>query len=48
MEYVISRGRYRFTHKAILRDNLPGMRRSLKQNIPVWQTPPDRIPSLKI
>lgn len=39
MEYVISRGRNRFTHKAILRDNLLGMRRSLRQNIPVWYAP---------
>ena len=39
MEYVISRGRNRFTHKAILRENLLGMRRSLKQNIPVWYAP---------
>jgi KDO2-lipid IV(A) lauroyltransferase len=39
MEYVISRGRNKFTHKAILRDNLLGMRRSLKQNIPVWYGP---------
>jgi len=39
MEYIISRGRNRFTHKAILRDNLLGMRRSLKQNIPVWYAP---------
>ncbi len=39
MEYVISRGRNRFTHKAILRDNLLGMRRSLRKNIPVWYAP---------
>lgn len=39
MEYVISRGRNRFTYKAILRDNLLGMRRSLHQNIPVWYAP---------
>jgi KDO2-lipid IV(A) lauroyltransferase len=39
MEYVISRGRNRFTDKAILRDNLLGMRRSLRQNIPVWYAP---------
>lgn len=39
MEYVISRGRNKFTHKAILRDNLLGMRRSLKRNIPVWYAP---------
>jgi KDO2-lipid IV(A) lauroyltransferase len=39
LEYVISRGRNKFTHKAILRDNLLGMRRSLKQNIPVWYGP---------
>ncbi|MDX1697895.1 MAG: LpxL/LpxP family Kdo(2)-lipid IV(A) lauroyl/palmitoleoyl acyltransferase, partial [Thiohalobacterales bacterium] len=39
MEYVISRGRNRFTHKAMLRDNLLGMRRSLRQNIPVWYAP---------
>jgi KDO2-lipid IV(A) lauroyltransferase len=39
MEYIIHRGRDRFTHKAILRDNLLGMRRSLRQNIPVWYAP---------
>ena len=39
MEHVISRGRNRHTHKAILRDNLLGMRRSLRQNIPVWYAP---------
>jgi KDO2-lipid IV(A) lauroyltransferase len=39
MEYVISRGRNKFTHKAILRDNLLGVRRSLNQNIPVWYAP---------
>jgi KDO2-lipid IV(A) lauroyltransferase len=39
MEHVISRGRKSFTHNAILRDNLLGMRRSLKQNIPVWYAP---------
>ncbi|NNJ94395.1 MAG: LpxL/LpxP family Kdo(2)-lipid IV(A) lauroyl/palmitoleoyl acyltransferase [Halobacteria archaeon] len=39
MEYVISRGRNRFTDKAIRRDNLLGMRRSLRQNIPVWYAP---------
>ena len=39
MEYIISHGRNKFTHKAILRDNLLGMRRSLRQNIPVWYAP---------
>lgn len=39
MEYVISRGRNKFTHRAILRDNLLGMRRSLRNNIPVWYAP---------
>jgi KDO2-lipid IV(A) lauroyltransferase len=39
MEYVISRGRNKFTRKAILRDNLLGMRRSLRNNIPVWYAP---------
>lgn len=39
LEYVISRGRNKFTHKAIHRDNLLGMRRSLKKNIPVWYAP---------
>jgi KDO2-lipid IV(A) lauroyltransferase len=39
MQYVISQGRNKFTHSAILRDNLLAMRRSLKQNIPVWYAP---------
>jgi KDO2-lipid IV(A) lauroyltransferase len=39
MEHVISRGRNRFTQRAILRDNLLGMRRSLRKNIPVWYAP---------
>ncbi|MGB5307063.1 MAG: LpxL/LpxP family Kdo(2)-lipid IV(A) lauroyl/palmitoleoyl acyltransferase [Gammaproteobacteria bacterium] len=39
MEYVISRGRSGFTQKAILRDNLLGMRKSLRNNIPVWYAP---------
>ena len=39
MEYVIHHGRNRFTQKAILRDNLLGMRRSLRQNMPVWYAP---------
>lgn len=39
MEYIIRSGRESFTHKAILRDNLLGMRRSLKHNIPVWYAP---------
>ncbi len=39
MEYVIHRGRSKFTYKPILRDNLLGMRRSLRQNIPVWYAP---------
>jgi KDO2-lipid IV(A) lauroyltransferase len=39
MEYVISRGRNKATDKVIPRDNLLGMRRSLKQNIPVWYAP---------
>jgi KDO2-lipid IV(A) lauroyltransferase len=39
MEYVISRGRNSFTQKTILRDNLLGMRRSLRQNMAVWYAP---------
>jgi KDO2-lipid IV(A) lauroyltransferase len=39
MEYVISRGRDKFTYNPILRDNLLSMRRSLKKNIPVWYAP---------
>jgi KDO2-lipid IV(A) lauroyltransferase len=39
MEYVIRRGRNKFTRSPILRDNLLAMRRSLKQNIPVWYAP---------
>lgn len=39
LEYVISHGRNQFGCKAILRDNLLGLRRSLKQNIPVWYAP---------
>jgi len=39
MEYIIHRGRGSFTQKAILRDNLLAMRRSLRQNMPVWYAP---------
>jgi len=39
MEYIIHRGRGSFTEKAILRDNLLAMRRSLRQNMPVWYAP---------
>jgi KDO2-lipid IV(A) lauroyltransferase len=39
MEHVIHHGRNRFTQKAIPRDNLLGMRKSLRQNMPVWYAP---------
>lgn len=39
MEYVISRGRAGFTREPMLRDNLLGMRRSLRGNLPVWYAP---------
>ncbi|MEZ5541536.1 MAG: LpxL/LpxP family Kdo(2)-lipid IV(A) lauroyl/palmitoleoyl acyltransferase [Pseudomonadota bacterium] len=39
MEYVISRGRAGFTRDAIPRDNLLAMRRSLRENVPVWYAP---------
>lgn len=39
IEAVMKKGRDRFTHKAILRDDLLAMRRSLRENIPVWYAP---------
>jgi len=39
MELVIRRGRRRFTRKSLLRDDLLGMRRSLRENMPVWYAP---------
>jgi len=39
MEAIMEKGRNRFTRKAIRRDDLLAMRRSLKQNIPVWYAP---------
>lgn len=39
MESIIHRGRKRFAYKALLRDNLLGMRKSLRQNMPVWYAP---------
>jgi KDO2-lipid IV(A) lauroyltransferase len=39
MEYIISRGRNKFTRKAIARGKLLDVRTSLRQNIPVWYAP---------
>jgi KDO2-lipid IV(A) lauroyltransferase len=39
LEYVISRGRNRFTQRAIPRDDLLAVRSSLRSNVPVWYAP---------